>query len=68
VFTALDAATKANTAGDFATVVSNLQTIVDVTNTFLGPLVQDGLESGEDLTLNETAEDTLSIAQLCASA
>ncbi|KAF7365329.1 hypothetical protein MVEN_00404900 [Mycena venus] len=68
VFTALDAATKANAAGDFATVVTNLQQIVDVTDTFLSPLIQDGQESGDDLDVNETASDTLSIAQLCASA
>ncbi|KAF7342839.1 hypothetical protein MSAN_02000000 [Mycena sanguinolenta] len=67
IVTALNAADTANTAGDFATVASNLQTIVDTTNTFLGPLLEDGLESGDDLTVNETAEDTLTIAQLCAS-
>ncbi|KAJ7890885.1 hypothetical protein B0H14DRAFT_3428764 [Mycena olivaceomarginata] len=36
--------------------------------TKLGRLLADGLESGEDLMLNETAEDTLDTAKLCASA
>ncbi|KAJ7172824.1 hypothetical protein C8R43DRAFT_1119663 [Mycena crocata] len=68
VFTQLDAANAANAAGDFATVASSLQTLVDVTDDFLGPLLADGLESGADLQLNQVADDTASIAKLCAAA
>ncbi|KAF8177800.1 hypothetical protein K438DRAFT_1769898 [Mycena galopus ATCC 62051] len=66
--TALDAASTANAAGDFATVVTSLQTIINTTNTFLGPLLEDGEELGDDRTVSQTASDTLSIAQLCANA
>ncbi|KAF8142985.1 hypothetical protein K438DRAFT_1994358 [Mycena galopus ATCC 62051] len=70
VVTALNAASTANAAGDFATIVTNFQTIINTTttNTFLGPLLEDGEESGDDLTVSQTASNTLSITQLCPNA
>jgi hypothetical protein len=68
ILKAIDAATAANTAGDFATVASSLQTIVDSTRDAIGSLIPDGLASGADISILDDAADTVTLAQLCASA
>ncbi|KAJ7724592.1 hypothetical protein B0H14DRAFT_3003769 [Mycena olivaceomarginata] len=68
ILAAIDTATKANAAGDFATVASSLQTVVDKTGTAIGSLIADGGESGADLTILDESGDTVTLAQLCASA
>ncbi|KAF7339202.1 hypothetical protein MVEN_01997600 [Mycena venus] len=68
VLSGLNAANTANTAGDFVTVASSLQTAADAINDFIGPLEGDGLESFEDRLLDDEVNETLSVAQACAKA
>jgi hypothetical protein len=52
-------AVKANAAGDFATVASSLQTVVDKMGTAIGSLIAEGGESGADLTILDESGDTV---------
>jgi hypothetical protein len=67
ILKAIDGATAAN--GDvFATVASSLKTIIDSTRDAIGSLIPDGLASGADISILDDAADTVTLAQLCASA
>ncbi|KAJ7660112.1 hypothetical protein DFH06DRAFT_1193799 [Mycena polygramma] len=66
VVSAIADADTAATAGDFATVSSKIQFVVDTTRGLLNGKIADGLESGIDLKLADLAGETETLAAACA--